>query len=425
MPSQAKIPPTEPHIPTTPFEAIACDFFQFIGHHYFVAADRLSGWIELQQVKVGTNEAGAEGLCKALRRLMVTFGVPVEVSSDGGPEFTAGETKDFFRRWGIRHRLSSAYLPSSNGRAELAVKSAKRLLMDNISASGQLDNDSVVQALLTYRNTPEPGCKLSPAQILLGRPLRDTLPTVSKDIMIFNNPDVHSQWREAWSAKEEALKIRYMKTIETLKEHSRPLPPLRQGDSVIVQNQNGRFPKKWDKSGVVVETRNNDQYVVKLAGSGRLTLRNRRFLRKHSSPFQLVQAIAPPKTPMMTAPCAPQQAHPTHTDPSSKPTTSRQSHSSKSAINPEEVQPQTPAVARCEPCTPLQPSSTPMLPSRSTSKRQQLMFGEFEEPVPSYEQECSPPVVELRVSRRNKTQREVYDAATGQFTEPCAVPDSI
>jgi len=53
------------------------------------------------------------------------------------------------------------------------------------------------------------------------------------------------------------------------------------------------------------------------------------------------------------------------------------------------------------------------------------MFGEFEEPVPSYEQECSPPVVELRVSRRNKAQREVYDAATGQFTEPCAVPDSI
>ena len=33
MPSQAKTPPTQPHIPTTPFEAIACDFFQFIGHH--------------------------------------------------------------------------------------------------------------------------------------------------------------------------------------------------------------------------------------------------------------------------------------------------------------------------------------------------------------------------------------------------------
>ena len=126
MPSQARTSPIEPHIPTTPFEAIACDYFHFKGHYYFVAADRLSGWIELQQVKVGTNEAGAEGLCKAFRRLMVTFGVPVEISSDGGSEFIAGETKDFFRRWGIHHRLSSAYLLSSNGRAEFGVKSARR-----------------------------------------------------------------------------------------------------------------------------------------------------------------------------------------------------------------------------------------------------------------------------------------------------------
>ena len=82
MPSQSRISPVEPCIPTTPFEAIACDYFHFKGHYYFVAADRLSGWFEVQQIQVGTNEAGAEGLCKALRRLMVTFGVPIEISSD-------------------------------------------------------------------------------------------------------------------------------------------------------------------------------------------------------------------------------------------------------------------------------------------------------------------------------------------------------
>ena len=144
MPSQARTPPLEPWIPSTPFEAIACDYFHFKGHYYFVAADRLSGWLEVQQIKVGTNEAGAEGLCKALRRLMITFGVPIEISSDGGPEFIAGETDAFFKRWGIRHILSSVSLPSSNGRAELAVKTAKRLLMDNISPNGSLDNDGKI-----------------------------------------------------------------------------------------------------------------------------------------------------------------------------------------------------------------------------------------------------------------------------------------
>ena len=153
-----------------------------MGYYYFVAADRLSGWLEVQQIRAGTNEAGSQGLCKALRRIMITFGVPTEISSDGGPEFKAGETKSFFEKWGIRHRLSSVSFPSSNGRAELAVKTAKRLLMDNISPNGSLDNDGMVRALLVYRNTPDPGCKLSPAQILLGRPLRDTLPCINKDV---------------------------------------------------------------------------------------------------------------------------------------------------------------------------------------------------------------------------------------------------
>ena len=81
MPSQAKTPPAEPRIPTSPFEAIAADYFDYMGSHYFVSADRLSGWVEMQKIKVGTNEAGATGLCTALRRMMVTFGVPEEISS--------------------------------------------------------------------------------------------------------------------------------------------------------------------------------------------------------------------------------------------------------------------------------------------------------------------------------------------------------
>ena len=103
-----------------------------------------------------------------------------------------------------------------------------------------------------------------------------------KRIMAFNNPRINQKWRQAWELKEEALKTRYVKTMENLGEHSRPLAPLRIGDHVLVQNQVGRFPKKWDRSGIIVEVKDNDQYVVKVTGTGRLTLRNRRFLRKYS-----------------------------------------------------------------------------------------------------------------------------------------------
>ena len=312
-PSLSKLPPTEPIIPTTPFEAIASDYFHLKGNYFLVIADRLSGWTEVKMVRKNSVTSGAKGLCLALRSMFVTFGVPVEMASDGGPEFKAQETADFLKRWGVKHRLSSAYHPKSNGRAELAVKSTKRLLEDNIGPDGELNTDKVVQALLMKRNTPDPDCRLSPAEVIFGRKLRDTLPYrgLQQSPMVFENKDIDSKWREAWSLKEEALKQRYMKHLEKLDNGSHLPPPLRHGDRVWCQAQAGRYATKWDKSGVVVETHPNDQYTVKTDGSGRLTLRNRQFLRKivshkllgHPSPATPsqpqpppVQDVAPPVT---------------------------------------------------------------------------------------------------------------------------------
>ena len=77
-----------------------------------------------------------------------TFGVPDELSSDGGPEFVAIYTSDFLKKWGIHHRVSSAYFPQSNRRAEVAVKKIKRLLGDNVRPNGSLNNDNLLRALL-------------------------------------------------------------------------------------------------------------------------------------------------------------------------------------------------------------------------------------------------------------------------------------
>ena len=79
--------------------------------------------------------------------------VPEEIASDGGPQFKSSEFKNFLKSWGIRHRLSSAEYPQSNGRAELAVKTAKHIILNN-TVCGSLVTDKAARAILQYRIRP-------------------------------------------------------------------------------------------------------------------------------------------------------------------------------------------------------------------------------------------------------------------------------
>ena len=57
------------------------------------------------------------------------------------------------------------------------------------------------------------------------------------------------------------------------------LVPLEIGQVVLLQNQTGKNPTRWDKSGQIVEVLPFDQYRVKIDGTGRSSLRKRKFLR--------------------------------------------------------------------------------------------------------------------------------------------------
>ena len=65
-PSQPTCPPTQPEIPATPFKSIFADFLDVSGYHYFIAGDRLSGWVEVFSSKQESSNAGAAGLISHL-----------------------------------------------------------------------------------------------------------------------------------------------------------------------------------------------------------------------------------------------------------------------------------------------------------------------------------------------------------------------
>ena len=129
-----------------------CRFFSPQRPHL---CDRYSGWPIVER-----SINGSARLITALRTTFVTFG---DITTDGGPEFTATTTKKFFSDWGVHHRLCSVANPHSNSRAEIGVKTVKRALAGNTPANGDLDCDSFQRAMLAYRNTPDPITKISPA----------------------------------------------------------------------------------------------------------------------------------------------------------------------------------------------------------------------------------------------------------------------
>ncbi|KAG0718564.1 hypothetical protein GWK47_052212 [Chionoecetes opilio] len=110
-----------------------------------------------------SGDATSARLITVFRRWFKRFGIPEELSCDGGTNLTSQESRGFLDTWRVRLRVSSAHYPQSNGRAEAAVKCAKRLLRGNTGRNGSLDTDAAAWAIMQYLNTPPQGSEASPA----------------------------------------------------------------------------------------------------------------------------------------------------------------------------------------------------------------------------------------------------------------------
>lgn len=199
-------------------------------NYFLVLVDSQSKWLEVVPMKTTTSAKTIE----VLRNLFASQGLPEEVVSDNGPQFTSGEFKQFLRSNGIKQTLVLAYHPASNGAAERAVQTVKAALLKQVLGEGSQQltlQRRLANFLLMYRSTPHAVTGVSPAELFLKRQLRTRFSLLKPSL--------------ARTVEERQLqqKVHHDKTTSKL----RHLSP---GDLVHVRNfREGK--EKWLRATVV------------------------------------------------------------------------------------------------------------------------------------------------------------------------------
>lgn len=194
QPQQTKEPMMSSQIPERPWEIIAADLFEFKGRHYLVTVDYYSNFCEVDRLC----STYSSDVIKILKQHMSRHGIPDKLVTDNGPQFNCAEFRRFANNFEFEHVTSSPRYPQSNGKAENAVKTVKRIMMKAVESGSD-----IYLALLDWRNTPSEGIPGSPAQRLFGRRTKTLLP-MSQTLLqpkLVTNVNRHLQHRKFVQAR--------------------------------------------------------------------------------------------------------------------------------------------------------------------------------------------------------------------------------
>ena len=159
---------TEPLLPSMfpsrSWERLGSDLFYLKGKWYLIVVDYYSRYVEYAPL---TN-LSCEAIVEVFKAIFARHGVPEMLISDNGPQYVGKAFVEFAKEYVFTHVTSSPKHAQCNGAAERAVQTIKRLLTK--SADPYL-------AILSYRTSPL-GNGFSPAELLMGRKLRTTVPAL-------------------------------------------------------------------------------------------------------------------------------------------------------------------------------------------------------------------------------------------------------
>ncbi|GJW36687.1 reverse transcriptase domain-containing protein [Tanacetum coccineum] len=136
------------------------------GNKYIlVAVDYLSKWVEAKALP--TNDARV--VCKFLKSLFSRFGAPRAIISDRGTHFCNDQFTKVMLKYGVTHRLSTAYHPQISGQVEVSNRGLKRILERTVGENRASWSDKLDDALWAFRTAYKTPIGCTPYKLVYGK----------------------------------------------------------------------------------------------------------------------------------------------------------------------------------------------------------------------------------------------------------------
>ncbi|GJS80682.1 reverse transcriptase domain-containing protein [Tanacetum coccineum] len=136
------------------------------GNKYIlVAVDYLSKWVEAKALP--TNDARV--VVKFLKSLFARFGTPRAIISDRGTHFCNDQFAKVMSKYGVTHRLATAYHPQTSGQVEVSNRGLKRILERTVGENRASWSDKLDDALWAFRTAFKTPIGCTPYQLVYGK----------------------------------------------------------------------------------------------------------------------------------------------------------------------------------------------------------------------------------------------------------------
>ncbi|GKD48136.1 reverse transcriptase domain-containing protein [Tanacetum coccineum] len=132
---------------------------------YNLAVDYVSKWVEAQALP--TNDARV--VIRFLRRLFARFGVPKALISDRGTHFCNSQLEKALQKYGVTHKLSTAYHPQTNGQTEVTNRAIKRILERSVGYNPKNWSEKLDDALWAFRTAYKTPTGCTPFRLVYGK----------------------------------------------------------------------------------------------------------------------------------------------------------------------------------------------------------------------------------------------------------------